>query len=57
MAYVIASETVGLAISPVPETAKDLHDALSKARDTGTASKGIFVRHRKIFFKTPNDIM
>jgi hypothetical protein len=33
MAYVITSDTVGLAIGPVSETANDVHDALSKARE------------------------
>jgi hypothetical protein len=33
MAYVITSNTVGLAIDPVWETAGDVHDALSKARE------------------------
>jgi len=32
MPYTVASDTVGLAIGPVLETANDVHDALSKAR-------------------------
>jgi hypothetical protein len=32
MAYVITSDTVGLAIGPVSDTANDVHDALCKAR-------------------------
>jgi hypothetical protein len=38
MAYTITSDSVGLAIGPVSETANDVHEALSKARqmcDTG----------------------
>jgi hypothetical protein len=44
MAYVITSDTVGLAIGPVSETANDVHDALSKAREmyeTGFANVSI----------------
>lgn len=33
MTYVITSDTVGLAIGPVSETASDLDEALSKARE------------------------
>jgi hypothetical protein len=33
MAYTVTSETVGLAIDPVSETANDVHEALSKARE------------------------
>jgi hypothetical protein len=32
MAYFITSETVGLAIGPLSETANDVHEALKKAR-------------------------
>jgi hypothetical protein len=32
MAYIVSSDTVGLAIGPMAETANDVHDALSKAR-------------------------
>jgi hypothetical protein len=32
MAYTISSDTVGLAVGPVSETANDVHEALSKAR-------------------------
>jgi len=32
MPYTVTSDTVGLAIGPVAETANDVHDALSKAR-------------------------
>ena len=32
MQYTITSDTVGLAIGPVTETANDVHDALNKAR-------------------------
>jgi hypothetical protein len=32
MAYTVTSDTVGLAIDPVSETANDVHEALSKAR-------------------------
>jgi hypothetical protein len=32
MPYTITSDTVGLAIGPVSETADDVHEALSKAR-------------------------
>jgi hypothetical protein len=32
MAYTVTSDTVGLAIGPVSETANDVYEALSKAR-------------------------
>jgi predicted AlkP superfamily pyrophosphatase or phosphodiesterase len=32
MVYIVTSDTVGLAIGPMAETANDLHDALRKAR-------------------------
>ena len=32
MPYTVTSDSVGLAIGPVSETANDVHDALSKAR-------------------------
>jgi hypothetical protein len=32
MAYTVTSDSVGLAIGPVSETANDVHEALSKAR-------------------------
>ncbi len=41
MAYIVTSDTVGLAIDSVSETANDVHDALSKARqmcDEGMAN-------------------
>jgi hypothetical protein len=41
MPYTITSDTVGLAIGPVSETATDVHEALSKARqmyETGLAN-------------------
>jgi hypothetical protein len=41
MAYTVTSDTVGLAIDPVSETANDVHEALSKARqmyETGLAN-------------------
>lgn len=44
MAYVITSDTVGLAIGPVSEAANDVHDALSKARqmyETGLVNVSI----------------
>ena len=31
MAYTVTSDTLGLAIGPVSETANDVHEALSKA--------------------------
>ena len=33
MAYTVTSDTLGLAIGPVSETANDVHEALSKARE------------------------
>jgi hypothetical protein len=44
MPYTITSDTVGLAIGPVSETANNIHEALSKARqmrDTGLANVSI----------------
>ena len=44
MAYTVTSDTVGLAIDPVSETANDVHEALSKARqmyETGLANVSI----------------
>ena len=32
MPYTVTSDTLGLAIGPVAETANDVHEALSKAR-------------------------
>jgi hypothetical protein len=32
MAYTISSDTVGLAVGPISETANDVHEALSRAR-------------------------
>ena len=32
MPYTVTSDTIGLAIGPVLETANDVHEALSKAR-------------------------
>jgi hypothetical protein len=32
MSYTVTSDTVGLAIGPVSETANDVHEALCKAR-------------------------
>ena len=32
MAYTVTSDTLGLAIGPMAETASDVHEALSKAR-------------------------
>lgn len=32
MPYTVTSDTLGLAIGPVAETADDMHEALSKAR-------------------------
>ncbi len=40
MAYIITSDTVGIAIGPIAETASDLDEALNKARqmcETGFA--------------------
>jgi hypothetical protein len=44
MAYTVTSDTVGLAIGPMMETANDVHEALSKARqmyDAGLANVSI----------------
>ena len=44
MAYIITSETVGLAIGFLSETASDVHEALRKARqmyETGVANVSI----------------
>ena len=44
MAYIITSETVGLAIGPMSETANDVQEALNKARqmcETGLANVSI----------------
>jgi hypothetical protein len=44
MAYTVTSDTVGLAIGPMAETANDLHEALGKARqmyDAGLANVSI----------------
>jgi hypothetical protein len=44
MAYIITSETVGLAIGFLSETANDVHEALRKARlmyETGVANVSI----------------
>jgi hypothetical protein len=44
MPYTVTSDTVGLAIDPVSETANDVHEALSKARqmyETGLANVSI----------------
>jgi hypothetical protein len=44
MAYTITSDTVGLAIGPMSETANDLQEALNKARqmcETGLANVSI----------------
>lgn len=44
MAYIITSETVGLAIGLLSETANDVHEALGKAREmyeTGFANISI----------------
>ena len=44
MAYTVTSDTVGLAIGFMTETADDVHEALSKARqmyDTGLANVSI----------------
>ena len=41
MPYVVTSDSVGLAIGPVSETANDVHEALNKARqmyDEGLAN-------------------
>jgi hypothetical protein len=44
MPYTVTSDTVGLAIDPVSETANDVHEALSKARqmyETGLVNVSI----------------
>ena len=44
MPYTVTSDTVGLAIDPVSETANDVHEALGKARqmyETGLANVSI----------------
>ena len=44
MAYTVTSDTLGLAIGPVSETASDVTDALSKARqmhETGLVNVSI----------------
>jgi hypothetical protein len=44
MAYTVTSDTVGLAIGPVSETANDVHEALNKARqmyETGLVNVSI----------------
>jgi len=44
MPYIVTSDTVGLAIGPIEEIAKDVHEALSKARqmrETGLANVAI----------------
>ena len=44
MAYTVTSDTLGLAIGPVSETANDVHEALSKARqmyETGLVNVSI----------------
>ncbi len=44
MAYTISSDTLGLAIGPMSETASDVHEALSKARqmyETGLVNVSI----------------
>ena len=44
MAYTITGDTVGLAIGPMSETADDVHEALSKARqmyETGLVNVSI----------------
>jgi hypothetical protein len=44
MAYTITSDTVGLAIGPMSETANDVQEALNKARqmcETGLANVSI----------------
>jgi hypothetical protein len=44
MPYTVTSDTVGLAVGPVAETANDVHEALSKARqmyEAGLASISI----------------
>jgi hypothetical protein len=44
MAYIVTSDTLGLAIGAVSETANDVHEALSKARqmyETGLVNVSI----------------
>lgn len=44
MPYIITSDSVGLAIGPMSETANDVHEALSKARqmyETGLVNVSI----------------
>jgi hypothetical protein len=44
MAYTVSSDTLGLAIGPVSETANDMHEALNKARqmyETGLVNVSI----------------
>jgi len=44
MAYPVTSDTLGLAIGPVSETANEVHEALSKARqmyETGLVNVSI----------------
>ena len=44
MAYTVTSDTLGLAIGPMSETANDVHEALSKARqmyETGLVNVSI----------------
>jgi len=44
MRYTVTSDTVGLAVGPVSETANDVHEALSKARqmyETGLVNVSI----------------
>ena len=44
MAYTVTSDTLGLAIGPVSETANDVHEALNKARqmyETGLVNVSI----------------
>jgi hypothetical protein len=44
MPYTITSDTVGLAVGPISETANNVHEALSKARqmcETGLANVSI----------------
>ena len=44
MPYTVSSDTLGLAIGPISETANDVHEALSKARqmyETGLVNVSI----------------
>jgi hypothetical protein len=44
MAYIVTSDTLGLAIGPVSETTDDVHEALGKARqmyETGLVNVSI----------------